>query len=275
MFNEILLDAIKNRETKIAKLRDAQYPDIIKEASSRWINYEPRPKKCESVGVDSSWNKREFQGLQLYVVTAIAITSSNRILAAKHDFDIIVPARKDHLESKAMAMEADVTQKALESKSDIVCVDGSIIARMESKPDSASEKYGDAVFVAKTSNSRLQFRNLGSRAGDIFYYGHLGRTAGFSRPVKTEFRQLPVFEVYVRLKDDTPVVRLELVGKWDEREEEIKTILDMLVYHSVSGYPYCLKLAHNNCKVSNEDIDRLASIFRLQNEQGARDALNE
>ena len=46
-------------------------------------------------------------------------------------------------------------------------------------------------------------------------------------------------------------------------------------YHSVAGYPYCLKLAHNKCKISNEDIDRLASIFSLQHEQGARDALNE
>jgi NurA-like 5'-3' nuclease len=51
--------------------------------------------------------------------------------------------------------------------------------------------------------------------------------------------------------------------------------LNKLRYHSVAGYPYCLKLAHNTCKISNEDIDRLASIYGLQNEQGARDVLNE
>ncbi len=279
MFNEILLEAIRERDSKLAKLKDDRYNDVLKEASSRWVNYDPLPEKCESAGVDSSWNKRAFQGLHLYVVTAIAITSTNRILASEHDFDIAVLAGKDLLETKAMGMEASVTQKALESKPDIVCVDGSLVARMENgRPDATDmiRKYGDAVFIAKTSNSRLQFKNLGSKAGDIYYYSHVSKAAGFSMPVRTEFRHMPVFETYARLRDYTPLVRIELVGtKWDTRENDIKRLLSMLRYHSVSGYPYCLKLAHNNCKVSNEDIDRLASIFSLQNEQGARDALNE
>ena len=51
--------------------------------------------------------------------------------------------------------------------------------------------------------------------------------------------------------------------------------MGLLRHHSVAGYPYCLKLAHKTCKISNDDIDRLASIYSLQNEQGSRDALNE
>ena len=69
------------------------------------------------------------------------------------------------------------------------------------------------------------------------------------------------------------MVRIEILGA--ASNQEIMKILDKLRYHSVAGYPYCLKLAHNTCKISNEDIDRLASIFSLQHEQGARDALNE
>ena len=80
-------------------------------------------------------------------------------------------------------------------------------------------------------------------------------------------------EVYARLRNHTPVIRLEIMSS--ASEQEVKSILNKLRYHSVAGYPYCLKLAHNTCKISNEDIDRLASIFGLQNEQGARDALNE
>ena len=74
-------------------------------------------------------------------------------------------------------------------------------------------------------------------------------------------------------RDHTPVIRLEIMSS--ASEQEVKSILNKHVYHSVAGYPYCLKLAHNTCKISNEDIDRLASIFGLQNEQGARDPLNE
>lgn len=276
MLNEVFLDALKNRDAKISKVRDSNFNKILSEASSRWVPYEPSPEKCESAGVDSSWNKRAFQGLHLYVVDAVAVTSANKILAAEWDHDIAGSARADFLETKAMAMEASVAQKAA-GKVDIVCVDGSIISRLlKSTPEIASEvvrKCGSCVFVSKSSESRLQFGSMGSRAGDIYYYGHAGRGAGFSTPVETQFRHAPLYEFYARLRAHTPMVRIEIMGATG-RQEAMK-ILDKLRHHSVAGYPYCLKLAHNACKISNEDIDRLASIFSLQHEQGSRDALNE
>ncbi len=276
MLNEVFLDALKNRDAKISKVKDSNFGKILAEASSRWVSYDPSPEKCESAGIDSSWNKRALQGLHLYVVDAVAVTSANKILAAEWDHDIAGSARVDFLESKAMAMEASVAHKAA-GKVDIVCVDGSLISRLlKSAAEAASEmvkKCGACIFVSKSSESRLQFGNMGSRAGDIYYYGHAGKEAGFSVPVETKFRHAPLYEVYARLRDHTPMIRIEIMGA--ASRQEMAKILDRLRYHSVAGYPYCLKLAHNTCKISNEDIDRLASIFSLQHEQGARDALNE
>src|SRR5687768_3734001 len=113
----------------MSKVKDSNFARILSEASSHWVPYEPSPEKCESAGVDSSWNKRAFQGLHLYVVDAVAVTSSNNILAAEWDHDIAGSARADFLESKAMAMEASVAQKAAGSV-DIVCVDGSLVSRL-------------------------------------------------------------------------------------------------------------------------------------------------
>jgi hypothetical protein len=276
LLNQVFLDALKNRDAKISKVKDSNYSTIIKEASSRWVPYEPSQEKCESAGVDSSWNKRAFQGLHLYVIDAVAVTSANKILAAEWDQDITGSARGEFLEQKAMAMEASVAQKAA-GKVDVVCVDGSLVSRLLKSPaDAASEvvkKYYSSIFISKSSESRLQFGSMGSRAGDIYYYGHAGKGVGFSVPVETEFRHAPLYEVYARLRDHTPVIRIEVLG--EPSKQEITKILDRLRYKSVAGYPYCLKLAHNTCKISNEDIDRLASIFGLQHEQGARDALNE
>ena len=276
MLNQVFLDALKNREAKISKVKDSRFSTILAEASSRWVPYEPSPEKCESVGVDSSWNKRAFQGLYLYAIDAVAVTSTNRILAAKWDQDIAGSARGEFLESKAMAMEASVAQEA-DGRTGIVCIDGSLISRLQKcSPEAASEaakKCQNCIFISKSSENKLQFGSMGSRAGDIYYYGHAGRGAGFSVPVETQFRHAPLFEVYARLRDHTPMIRIEIVG--EASKQEITRILDKLHYHSVAGYPYCLKLAHNICKISNEDIDRLASIFSLQHEQGARDALNE
>ncbi len=279
MLKEVYFDALRNREKKIAKIRDANHPRILAEASSRWISYEPAQKKCESAGVDSSWNKRAFQGLNLYVITAVAVTSTNKVLASEFEDDLADSARRDSLESKAMLMEASVAQKAAAKREiDIVCIDGSLVARTNGKSLAiASEmvnKYGSSVYVSKSSESRTQFGALGSRAGDIYYYNHSSNHAtGFSMPIEIKSAFTPIYEVYARLKDHTPMLRIELLGS--PTEQELKSLLDKLCYHSVGGYPYCLKLAHNNCKVSNGDIDKLVSIFSLQNEQGARDALDE
>ena len=269
----------------MSKVKDSHYSDILSEASSRWVSYDPMPEKCESAGIDSSWNKRAFQGLNLYVIDAVAVTSTNEILATAHDYDISESARHETLESKAMLMEALLAQKVPEKKKvDIICIDGSLVSRLtRSTAEAAADMVkccGKALFISKSSESRLQFSPLSSKAGDIYYYGHTANSAGFSRPVQTpQLRYANVYEIYARLRDQAPIVRIEIIDNNDDNDytnvEAIKKILGRLRYHSVAGYPYCLKLAHNNCKITNEDIDRLASIFNLQLEQGARDALNE
>jgi NurA domain len=276
LLKEVFLGALRDKDVKISKVRDSNFHKILAEASSRWISYESMPEICESAGIDSSWNRRAFQGLQLYVIDAVAVTSINRILSIEWEQDIVGSARSELLESKAMVMEASIAQKAA-GKADIICIDGSLVSRLtKSRRESASEmvqKCNNCIFISKTSESRLQFSQMGSKAGDIYYYGHTCKEAGFSIPVETQFCHTPLFEVYARLRDHTPVIRLEIMSS--ASEQEVKSILNKLRYHSVAGYPYCLKLAHNTCKIGNEDIDRLASIFGLQNEQGARDALNE
>jgi hypothetical protein len=276
LLQEVFLDALRDKDVKISKVKDSNFHKILAEASSRWISSEFMPKICESVGIDSSWNKRAFQGLQLYVIDAVAVTSTNRILASEWEQDIAGSARSELLESRAMVMEASVAHKVA-CKADTICVDGSLVSRLtKSRPEAALEivkKCSSCIFISKTSESRAQFSLMGSKAGDIYYYGHASKEAGFSVPVETQFSYAPLFEVYARLHDHTPVIRIEIMSKTSE--QEVKSILNKLRYHSVAGYPYCLKLAHNTCKISNEDVDRLVSIFGLQNEQGARDALNE
>src|SRR5581483_6270078 len=246
------------------KIKDSGYNAILSEAQSRWTSYDPMSEKCESAGIDSSWNKRAFQGLNLYVIDAVAVTSTNEVLATDHVYDISESARQEALESKAMLMEAQLAQDVPEKKKvDIVCIDGSLISRLtRSTADSATDmvkRCGRAIFISKSSESRLQFSSLGSKAGDIYYYDHTTKSAGFSIPMQTQLRYANVYEIYARLREHTPLVRIEIIGT--SSEQEVKQLLNRMRYHSIAGYPYCLKLAHNNCKITNEDIDRLASIF--------------
>lgn len=282
MLHRVYLDAIKNKESILASVKDLNYDKILDTARSQWVNYEPKEKECLSVGIDGSWNKRSFQGLDFYVVDAVAVDSTNVIKAVEWYYGLGV-TRAEILEKKGLDLEAKVTEQVIhQDQADIVSVDGSIASRLVNGKIAEDEQFLDAIkshdkvaFVSKNSDTMKQFRFLYSLAADMYYYNHIGHKAGFSLPFEDpKFEDFgKVVEVYARLKEYTPLIKMEVTRSVGE--PEIKNILDMLSYHSVSGYPYCLKLAHNNCKVKNEDLDRLASIYGLKNEPGSRDALNE
>ena len=303
------MDAIKNKEAILSRVRDINYSKIIDEACGRWVQYQPaKEKQCLSIGVDSSWNKRSYQGLDFYVVDAVAVDSTNDIKSVYWHYGLGI-TRSEILENKAAELEAKVTKDVLDQgQADIILVDGSlasrfvnsnadevmkfvndiIIAKKRQREEQEGKKELFVVFISKNSDTMKQFKSLKALAADMYYYNHIGGDkVGFSIPFEDNGRfgsgggstkfGCNIVEVYVRLREYAPIIKIELIGSTREewRESDIKNIIDTLYYHSVSGYPYCLKLAHNNCKVSNEDLDRLSSIYNLKNESSARAPLNE
>jgi NurA-like 5'-3' nuclease len=287
MLHAIYLDAIERANGNVSHVMDSNYNEIIKAALSCWNDYEPTPKECESVGVDSSWNKRSFQGLDLYAVDAVSVNSKNEILGAEWDSGLRI-IRNEMLESKALSMESKVTETATKKKNvDIISVDGSLASRfIKNKPEEITQILGilkeknNVIFVSKNSDTKTKFASMGAKAADIFYFNHIGNSAGFSTPLEisqTNQEHGKIIEMYARLQECTPITKIEISDMTISQinHAEIKKILDMLSFHTVSGYPYCLKLAHRNCKVSKRDINRLAGFYGLRNEPESRDALKE
>jgi len=288
LLHAIYLDALGRVEGNMSHVMDSSYQYIVEAALSCWNDYEPAPKECESVGVDSSWNKRSFQGLDLYVVDAVSVDSKNEILGVEWDTGLRI-IRSEMLESKALFMESRVTETAIEKKDvDIISIDGSLASRfINNKPDDIMrildilKRKNNVIFVSKNSDTKTQFASMGSKAADIFYFNHISNSsAGFSTPFvnnQTNQEHGNIIEIYARLKECTPLTKIEISDMTASQinNAEIKKILDMLSFHTVSGYPYCLKLAHQNCKISKRDIDRLVGFYRLKNEAESRDPLNE
>lgn len=287
LLHEIYLDAINRADRNFSIIRDSNYQYIMDAAMSCWNDYEPIAKDCVSVGVDSSWNKRSFQGLDLYAVDAVSVTSENEILAIEWDTGLKI-IRNEMLESKALFMESKVTENATKKRDiDIISVDGSLASRFRqnNEPDIMQitdiiKENNDVIFVSKNSDTKTQFASLGARAADIYYFNHIGDSAGFSAPfqsIQSNPRQGNIIEIYARLRECTPIIKIEIsdmtVGQINNAE--VKKLLDMLSFHTVAGYPYCLKLAHQNCKISRRDIERLAGFCGLKNEAKSRDPLNE
>jgi len=287
LLTDLYLDAIKNKEKNLSSIHGDGFDDLLKIASTKWVEYEPARKPSFSVGIDSSWNKKSFQGIDLFVIDSVAVSSHNHMLASRWDYGIS-NITGDSLSAKAMKMEIDLAKSVLDQKPDYVCVDGSIISNLVHNKNAtykenvralfdSNDEESDVLFISKNSTSKTQFKEYGSRAADIYYYNKLGHKTGFSLANKNNFisDSLDVIEIYARLAAYVPLIKIEIINRANITQPEIQNLIDGLCYHSIKGYPYCLKLAHQSCKITNNDVKRLASLYGFKNEFGSRDSLNE
>jgi len=277
MLNSVLKDAIQKREQTLSILKGPEFEQIIKQAKSNWIDFSPTKQDVTSAGIDSSFNSTKFQGAELWAVTAVSAKSDGEILVDLHDHGL---DSNPELASLASKMEIDACIGSID-KTDLVLMDGSLYSQFMTRQKSLSSSLVDAikktnnvVFISKTSNTKKQFENLGAIAGDIFYYNHATSSPGFSKihEDKKFGNDMVISSVFARLVESLPLIKIELLGSGYDNDD-FKLILNKILKNSVGGYPYALKLAHNNCKISNKDLAKLASIHGLSNEIGSREIL--
>jgi hypothetical protein len=277
MLNSVLKDAIKKRDETLSILKGPKFEQIVKQAKSNWIDFSPTKQDVDAAGIDSSFNSTKFQGAELWAVTAVSVKSDGEILVDLHEHGL---DSNPELASLASKMEIDACQESVD-KADLVLMDGSLYSQFLTRQKSLASslvntitKRNNVVFISKTSNTKKQFENLGAIAGDIFYYNHATISQGFSKIHEDpKFgSDMIISSVFARLAESLPLIKIELLGSGYDNDD-FKLILNKILKNSIGGYPYALKLAHNNCKISNKDLSKLASIHGLSNEIGSRKVL--
>jgi len=277
MLNSVFKEAIQNREKTLSILKGPKYEKIIQKAKENWVEYKPQKQEVVSAGIDSSFNSTKFQGAELWAVTAVSIKSNGEIIADLHDFGLDT---SPELASMASKMEIEACNMSIDD-ADLVLMDGSLYSQFMTRQASLTQlmiesikKRNNVVFVSKTSNTRKQFEDLGAIAGDIFYYNHATSTPGFSKIFEdSKFGNDKIItSVFARLADSLPLIKVELFGA-GHTDNDVIQVLNRIYKNSIGGYPYSLKLAHNNCKISGNDLVKLASIHGLSNEIGSREVL--
>ena len=277
MLNSVLKDAIQNREQTLSILKGPKFDHIIQKAKDNWVEHIPQKEDVISAGIDSSFNSTKFQGAELWAVTAVSVKSDGQILVDLHDFGLDV---SPELASLASKMEIDACNETVD-EADLVLMDGSLYSQFMTRQKeltnsivTAITKRENVIFISKTSNTRKQFEEFGAIAGDIFYYNHATVKPGFSKIFEdANFGSGKIItSVFARLSESLPLIKIELFGT-GYSNKDVKSILNKIYKNSIAGYPYSLKLAHNNCKISGKDLSKLASIHGLSNEIGAREVL--
>jgi hypothetical protein len=277
VLNTVYKDAIINREKMLSILKGPKFEQILHKAQSNWNDFTPTKEEVTTAGIDSSFNNTKFQGIELWATTAVSIKSDGDILVDLHDSGLGSDTDLSRIASK---MEIDACEKTVD-KVDLVLMDGSLHSQFMTRQSALDaqvvrtmNKKKNVIFIAKTSNTKKQFEDLGSLAGDIFYYNHVTNGPGFSE-IFVERNYGPdkiISSTFVRLSDSTPIIKLEFLGGKHDNDE-VKSIMNKLFKTSVGGYPYALKLAHNNCKISDKELGKMVSLLGLSNEIGSREVL--
>jgi len=277
VLNTVYKDAIINREKMLSILKGPKFEQILNKAKTNWNDFTPTKEEVITAGIDSSFNNTKFQGIELWATTAVSIKSDGDILVDLHDSGLGSDTDLSRIASK---MEIDACKKTVDEV-DLVLMDGSLHSQfmtrqsvLDAQVVRTMNKKKNVIFIAKTSNTKKQFENLGSLAGDIFYYNHVTNGPGFSE-IFVERNYGPdkiISSTFVRLSDSTPIIKLEFLGGKHDNDE-VKSIMNKLFKTSVGGYPYALKLAHNNCKISDKELGKMVSLLGLSNEIGSREVL--
>ena len=277
MLNTVYKDAIKNRDQMLSVLKGPKFEQILQKAKENWIDYSPTKEQVVTAGIDSSFNNTRFQGIELWATTAVSIKSDGQILVDLHDSGLGSDIDLSKIASK---MEIDACERTVDLV-DLVLMDGSLHSQFMTRQSSLDamvvktmKKRDNVIFIAKTSNTKKQFDNLGSLAGDIFYYNHITNGPGFSKIFVEKKYGIDkvISSTFVRLSDSTPIIKLEFLGGHRDNDE-IKSTMNKLYKSSIGGYPYALKLAHNNCKISDKELAKMVSLLGLSNEIGSREVL--
>lgn len=277
MLNTVYKDAIMNRDKMLSILRGPKFEQILQKARENWVEYQPTKYESVIAGIDSSFNNTKFQGIELWAATAVSIKSDGEILVDLHESGLGSDIDISRIASK---MEIDACEKTVDEV-DLVLMDGSLHSQFMTRQATldalvvkAMKKKNNVIFIAKTSNTKKQFEKFGSLAGDIFYYNHVTNSPGFSKLfVEKKYSQDKIISsTFVRLSESTPIIKLEFLGV-NHSDDEIKSVLNKLYKNSVGGYPYALKLAHNNCKISDKELAKMVSLLGLSNEIGSREVL--
>ena len=213
----------------------------------------------------------------MWAVTAVSAKYNGEILVDIHSFGLDI---NPQLASLASKMEIEACVQTVE-KVDLVLMDGSLYSQFMTRQEDLTDSLisaigirGNVLFISKTSNTRKQFEEFDSIAGDIFYYNHATVKPGFSKIFEDDnFGEAKtITTVFARLSESLPLIKIEVFGK-GYSNEDIKSIMNEIYTNSIGGYPYSLKLAHNNCKISGKDLAKLANIHGLSNEIGSREVL--
>lgn len=242
----------------------------VKNAAAKFKLYKPNPTPRDGVvAIDGSNAVAAKHGFTFGVSTVVAVKSDGTTKYVKtiSGFDLDSNSERMILEAKCV----EVMVKEFDT-----IVDGSLYNLIQfAKSNKYIQRIVDPknqlIFISKTSTCRRQ--QFGPLT-DMAYYSQASVLPGYSEPLVDVLSQSKIItSSYCRLSKNAPLIKIEIFGKTNS--QKIEKIMDLLCAKMIGGYPYELILAHNECKISNEDLLEIESVLGISAIMDERNVLHE
>jgi hypothetical protein len=280
---------LKWKINSVTELKTGELREKVRKAKELWVDYKPESLDATVWAVDSGWNYRLYPGFYVYALKAAAVDVGMRINHSVAEVDMLSgdPYNAMLLPELALKYIAEGYEHeiALEASddSDLVLVDGSLIARLEDIMNRQQQRLRieymahlkpligteNIAFISKYSHDRSL---IGGSLGDIYYINMAAGGVGYTRPFTITRHEWTFSVFYVRLSNDANALHVEvpsIIG-----EGFVERFIDALSETAVRGYPYQLMIAHKVANLSDELMDMLCKAAGLTGFQEARGVLN-
>ena len=245
----------------------------IQIAKEIWNSFKSIPSINHTMyGIDSSYGDAELSVLPLSAADAVAIDKfGNKVFE-----EASIGPHFTNIESSMLEIKAAI-HTLLTKKPDRIAIDGSAYSAASNpvlwemyRPHMDKLLDGTVCFISKSSLSML---NIHGPLTDAFYFTKGTSLAGFSNPVidRKYSNCKAITSSFIRLADNTPLLKLELVG--EHTADEVKNVINDISQAPIGGYPYELVLAHQECLITKEDMNEIVSICGLSANEISRQVL--
>ncbi|MEM5828077.1 MAG: DNA double-strand break repair nuclease NurA [Candidatus Aenigmatarchaeota archaeon] len=257
MKKDLLLHFLKIKNELKNKIEDLKQKNKIF-LENYWNNFLPNKKEFDVVAIDGSYNYLKYRSLIFYVINISSVTYQKKQITKRSFpyFDVIENFIffEDFLRTEMLKRELKLASENMENFN--IMLDGSLISFLNYVPEDIRKIFLEKVEITENlvfSISKTPIKSFSETNSE-----------GFSKII-SEDKKYNIVSFYFKLRKNSLIFRVETFKKFEERIEDI---ISLIRFFDFRGYPYLLKRAHEEAKISNKDMRNFVKLLGIREKTG-------
>ncbi|MEM5820812.1 MAG: DNA double-strand break repair nuclease NurA [Candidatus Aenigmatarchaeota archaeon] len=257
MKKDLLLQFLKLKNELKNKIEELKQKDKIV-LENYWNEYLPTKKEYNSAAIDGSYNYLRYRSLVFYTINISLVEYRNKQIIRKSfpEFDVMEDFMffEDFLRTEMIKRELLLAAEKIETSN--IMLDGSLISFLTYVPEEIRKSFLEKVETSQNFIFSISKTPMKS-------FSEVNKE-GFSKVI-SHYEKYNIISFYFKLRKNSLIFKVETFKKFEDRIEDI---ISLIRFFEFRGYPYLLKRAHEEAKISNKDIQKFAKLLGIREKTG-------